>query len=72
MPIIAGKVKGRRRNDPRTYYIYWGMATFKSFISEKEVEEAKKKRQEEWEKVRRPDQPLGKVARLPVMCMRLN
>ncbi len=33
---------------------------FKSFISEKEVEEVKKKRQEEWEKVRRPDEPLGK------------
>ena len=29
------------------------------FISEKEVEEVKAKRQKEWEKVRRPDQPLG-------------
>ena len=35
--------------------------TFKTFITEKEVEEVKKKRQEEWEKVRRPDQPLGKL-----------
>ena len=33
---------------------------FKSFVSEKEIEEVKQKRQEEWEKVRRPDQPLGK------------
>ena len=33
---------------------------FKQFVSEKQVEEVKKKRQEEWEKVRRPDQPLGK------------
>jgi len=29
-------------------------------VTEKEIEEVKKKRQEEWEKVRRPDQPLGK------------
>lgn len=35
--------------------------TFKSFVSEKEIEEAKKKRQEEWEKVRKPDQPLGET-----------
>ena len=32
---------------------------FKSFVTEKDVEEVKQKRQEEWEKVRRPDQPLG-------------
>ncbi|XP_065905102.1 PSME3-interacting protein-like isoform X2 [Dysidea avara] len=31
---------------------------FKEFVTEKEIEEVKKKRQEEWEKVRRPDQPL--------------
>ena len=31
---------------------------FKSFVSEKELDEIKQKRQEEWEKVRRPDQPL--------------
>jgi len=30
---------------------------FKKFISEAEVEEKKRKRQEEWEKVRQPDQP---------------
>lgn len=35
-------------------------AVFKQFVSEKQIEEAKQKRQEEWEKVRRPDQPLGK------------
>ena len=33
---------------------------FKEFVTEKEIEEVKKKRQEEWEKVRRPDQPLGR------------
>ena len=32
----------------------------KKFVSEEEVEAQKKKRQEEWEKVRRPDQPEGK------------
>ena len=32
---------------------------FKSFISEKEIEAVNKKKQEEWERVRRPDQPLG-------------
>ncbi len=36
--------------------------TFKSFVTEKEIEEVKKKRQEEWEKVRKPDQPLGEVS----------
>lgn len=30
------------------------------FITETELAEARKKRQEEWEKVRAPDQPLGK------------
>lgn len=30
-----------------------------SFVSEAEVESIKQKRQEEWEKIRRPDQPLG-------------
>lgn len=55
------------------------MATpvFKSFITEKEINEVKKKRQEEWEKVRRPDQPLGKLGgidgypshNLALLCM---
>lgn len=35
-----------------------GTSKFKSFVSEAELEERRKKRQEEWEKVRRPDQPL--------------
>ncbi len=35
--------------------------TFKSFVSEQEVEEVKKKRQEEWEKVRKPSDPLGEL-----------
>lgn len=30
------------------------------FVTEAEIEAAKQKRQEEWEKVRQPDQPLGK------------
>lgn len=30
------------------------------FVTETEIAEARKKRQEEWEKVRQPDQPLGK------------
>ena len=37
---------------------------FRSFVSEKEIEEVKQKRQEEWEKVRKPDQPLGKLQKL--------
>ena len=28
------------------------------FVTEKEVEEIKERRQKEWEKARRPDQPL--------------
>ena len=35
------------------------LPAFKKFVSEDEIEEQKKKRQEEWEKVRKPDQPLG-------------
>ncbi|XP_064386960.1 PSME3-interacting protein-like [Halichondria panicea] len=31
---------------------------FKSFVTEQEVEEVKKKRQEEWERVRKPSDPL--------------
>lgn len=30
------------------------------FVIETELAEARKKRQEEWEKVRQPDEPLGK------------
>ena len=33
---------------------------FKSFVSETDIAAAKQKRQEEWEKVRQPDQPVGK------------
>lgn len=29
------------------------------FVTETELAEARKKRQEEWEKVRQPDEPLG-------------
>lgn len=31
------------------------------FVSEAEIAEVRKKRQEEWEKVRQPDQPKGKI-----------
>ena len=39
------------------------MATNK-FITEKEAEEVRKRKQEMWEKVRKPDQPLGKASSL--------
>ena len=32
---------------------------FKSFVSEKEIEDVKKKRQDEWERVRKPEDPIG-------------
>jgi len=35
------------------------MSGIKSFVSENELDEAKKKRQEEWERVRRPEDPKG-------------
>jgi hypothetical protein len=35
--------------------------TLKKFESQNEVEEKKQKRQEEWEKVRKPDDPEGKI-----------
>ena len=31
----------------------------KKFVTETELEEKRRKRQEEWEKVRQPNQPLG-------------
>lgn len=34
----------------------------KSFVSEKDIEEKKKKRQEDWEKTRGPDDPLGEFS----------
>jgi len=39
---------------------------FKSFVSEAEVEERKRKRQEEWERVRQPDQPIEAPPEEPV------
>ena len=33
---------------------------FKSFVSQDELEQIKQRKQEEWEKNRRPDQPAGK------------
>ena len=35
-----------------------------SFVTEQEIEETKKKRQEEWEKVRKPDDPIGEFGLL--------
>ena len=43
--------------------------TFKKFVSEDELEEQKRKRQEEWEKVRRPDQPLGRYIYRYILCV---
>ena len=34
------------------------------FITEKEAEDVRKRKQEMWEKVRKPDQPLGKISSL--------
>ena len=34
--------------------------SFMSFVSETEIDDKRKKRQEEWEKVRTAEQPLGK------------
>ena len=33
--------------------------SLKKFETENEIEDKKRKRQEEWEKVRKPDEPLG-------------
>lgn len=43
-----------------------GSRGIKSFVSETEAEEVRKKRQEEWEKVRKPDDPIGELKRQPV------
>ena len=34
---------------------------FKSFVTESEIEEKRKVRQLEWERVRKPDEPLGNL-----------
>jgi len=42
--------------------------TFKKFVSEEEIEEKRRQRQEEWEKVRKPDQPQGKILFIADNC----
>lgn len=43
-----------------------------SFVSETEIDEVRKKRQEEWEKVRKEDDPLGKLySLLAYVCLTL-
>lgn len=37
-----------------------GVDLSRKFVSETELDEKRKKRQEEWEKVRKPDDPEGK------------
>uniref|UniRef100_A0A3Q3ME93 FAM192A/Fyv6 N-terminal domain-containing protein n=1 Tax=Mastacembelus armatus TaxID=205130 RepID=A0A3Q3ME93_9TELE len=37
-----------------------GIDLSRKFVSEAELDERRKKRQEEWEKVRKPDDPEGK------------
>ena len=37
----------------------------KKFVTQDEIDEKKKKRQEEWEKVRKPDDPVGKTLSFP-------
>lgn len=37
-----------------------GVDLSRKFVSEAELDERRKKRQEEWEKVRKPDDPEGK------------
>lgn len=37
-----------------------GVDLSRKFVSEAELDEKRKKRQEEWEKVRKPDDPKGK------------
>lgn len=39
-----------------------GVDLSRKFVSEAELDEKRKKRQEEWEKVRKPDDPEGKNA----------
>ena len=38
--------------------------SFKSFVTEGEVEEQRQRRQAEWERVRKPEDPLGNADRL--------
>ena len=46
-----------------------GSARLMSFVTQEQAEELKKKRQEEWEKVRKPNDPLGKIEYLHVCVL---
>lgn len=39
-----------------------GVDLSRKFVSESELDEKRKKRQEEWDKVRKPDDPEGKTS----------
>jgi len=45
-----------------------GIAPLK-FVTEAEIEEKRKKRQEEWEKVRQPHQPLGDLIAVLILTV---
>jgi len=45
-----------------------GIAPLK-FVTEAEIEEKRKKRQEEWEKVRQPHQPLGDLTAVLILTV---
>lgn len=49
-----------------------GVDLSRKFVSESELDERRKKRQEEWEKVRNPDDPEGETFTLSAPITQIN
>lgn len=49
-----------------------GVDLSRKFVSESELDEKRKKRQEEWEKVRKPDDPEGETFTLSAPIRQIN
>lgn len=49
-----------------------GVDLSRKFVSESEIDEKRKKRQEEWEKVRNPDDPEGETFALSTPIRQIN
>ena len=51
----------KNSSPPSVYSSAISTGGLNSFVSENDLEERRRKRQEEWEKVRKPDDPIGNI-----------
>ena len=54
----------KNSSPPSVYSSAISTGGLNSFVSENDLEERRRKRQEEWEKVRKPDDPIGNIHHL--------